>query len=704
MQADSESSVRAEPRDAKRLLAVPIESVRVVGERRARLLRRLELRTAGDLLFNFPRDYQDLSDERTIAELEEGELISVRGTVAEVATSGSGFGKSRVAILLADETGQLRATWFNQPFMAKRFSEGQHLLLTAKPKQRGMMWEMSHPQVTWLAAEELADEPRKLLPVYSLTEGLSQYHMRRMVEAVVEEFADVPEEVFPQSLLSKYQLSPLTQALHDIHHPEDQEALDSARRRFVFQELFVLQLAVSIRRGQQRELSAPELLASAKIDARIRRLLPFELTASQDAAIREVAADMALDRPMNRLLQGDVGSGKTIVALYALLVAVAHGCQAALMAPTEILARQHAKTLASLLEASRVRFAVLTGGMPKRERDDLLQKITAGELDVVLGTHAIIQEDVRFKNLGLVVVDEQHKFGVRQRAALRQEEHSPHYLVMTATPIPRTLTMTLFGDLDVSTLRELPAGRQPVNTYLIEADRQATWWQFVRDRLREGRQAYVVAPLVDESENIAAPSVAQAFEQLTNGELEAFRTGLLHGRMSSAEKQQTMADFHAGKIQVLVSTTVIEVGVDVSNATVMTVSGAERFGLAQLHQLRGRVGRGKHPGFCGVLIGETSDRGRERIEAFSNSTDGFALAELDFEMRGPGDLFGTQQHGLPPLRIADLQRDRELLEEARREAQLLVAADPGLKHENHARLRSQMLIRYGKALDLGDVG
>ena len=397
-------------------------------------------------------------------------------------------------------------------------------------------------------------------------------------------------------------------------------------------------------------------------------------------------------------------AGKTIVALYAMLVAVAHGKQAALMAPTEILARQHADTLAGMLEASRVRFAVLAGGTTKRERSELVKKIVDGEIDVVLGTHAIIQDSVRFHNLGLVVVDEQHKFGVRQRAALRQADQSPHYLVMTATPIPRTLTMTLFGDLDVSTLAELPSRRQPVNTYLVAFNEQERWWQFVRDRLREGRQAYIVAPLVDESGTISAPSVAEAFEQLTNGELEAFRMGLLHGRMSSTEKQQAMEDFRDGETQVLVSTSVIEVGVDVTNATVMTVAGAERFGLAQLHQFRGRVGRGSHPGFCGVLMGEMSELSRERLEAFASSTDGFALAELDFELRGPGDLFGTQQHGLPPLRIADLKRDRDVLEAARREAQLLIASDPGLQHADHSKLRRQMLARYGQALDISDVG
>ncbi len=690
--------------DAKALLNTPVENVRGVGRPRAGLLAKLGIRSASDLLFDFPRDYLDLSHEGPIVELDEGELQTVRGVVTEVAATSSGFGKSRVSILLQDPSGHLRATWFNQPFMRNKFREGQALLLTAKPKMRGMMWEMSHPQVTYLAEEETASEGKRMLPIYSLTEGVSQYYMRRMVEAAVKEFADVPEEVFPTNLLQQCDLLPLTAAIRTIHAPEDEESLGRARRRFIFQELFVLQLALSIRRAQQQSLQAPPLPATTKIDARIRRLLPFDLTASQRAAIGEVSADMALGRPMNRLLQGDVGSGKTIVALYAMLVAVAHGKQAALMAPTEILARQHAETLASLLEASRVRFAVLAGGMAKRERVELLEKIAAGEIEVVLGTHAIIQENVRFAELGLVVVDEQHKFGVRQRAALRQADQSPHYLVMTATPIPRTLTMTLFGDLDVSTLTELPEGRQPVNTYLVEPDKQDRWWQFVRDRLREGRQAYVVAPLVDESETVSAPSVAEAFEQLTNGELEAFRMGLLHGRMSSAEKQQAMEDFRDGETQVLVSTSVIEVGVDVSNASVMTVAGAERFGLAQLHQFRGRVGRGNHPGFCGVLLGEMSELSRERLEAFASSTDGFALAELDFELRGPGDLFGTQQHGLPPLRIADLNRDRELLEEARREAQLLIAADPGLQHALHAKLRHQMLARYGKALDISDVG
>ena len=710
--ATPESPSLAEPETdrARHLLFTPVEQVRGIDPGRAGRLHRLGLHTASDLLFHFPRDYQDLSDERSIVDLEEEKLQSVCGEVVEVAARSTGFGKSQVRVLLSDGTHYLRAIWFNQPFMQRKFSQGQRVIFSAKPRFRGSVWQMSHPRVTWLGDDSERPEG-DLLPLYSLTEGISQYQMRRCVRTAVEDYTDLLEEVFPPVLLERLELLPLREAVRLIHQPMDADGLVRARRRFIFQELFVLQLALSVRRDRFQQLTAPSLPATAKINARIRRLLPFELTASQERAIGEVAADMALDRPMNRLLQGDVGSGKTVVALYAMLVAVAHRWQAVLMAPTEILARQHARTLKNLLEASRVRYALLTGGLSQGERREILANLAEGRLDLAIGTQAIIQSDVTFGRLGLVVIDEQHKFGVRQRAALRDSDNSPHYLVMTATPIPRTMSMTLFGDLDISTLSELPRGRQPVNTYLVAPERQGRWWAFVRDRLREGRQAYVIVPLVDESETIDAPSVAEAFEQLTNGELEAFRLGILHGRMPSAEKDQTMLDFVEGRTQVLVSTTVVEVGVDVPNATVMTVAGAERFGLSQLHQLRGRIGRGIHPGFCGVLVGETDesaeetrDPARERLESFAASTDGFALAELDFQLRGPGDLFGTQQHGLPPLRIANLLRDRELLSEARREAQLLVAADPGLKHADHARLRRQMLTRYGRALDISDVG
>lgn len=687
------------------VLATPVEFVRGVGPQRAELLHRLEIRSAGDLIFFFPRDYEDLTDYRDIGDLDEENVQTIRGQVVEIDGRSSGFGKSIVGVLVRQGNHYLRALWFNQPFMREKFAEGQHVLFSGKPRFKGGRWEMAHPRVTWLDGPE--DQPEmRLLPLYPLTEGLSQYQVRKMVASAVEHYGHVLEEVFSAELLQQYDLMPLAEALPAIHSPQDAQQLERARRRFVFQELFILQLAVVARRWQQQVgFRAPPLVATPDIHARIQRLFPFEWTAGQQAAIAEVAADLAGETPMNRLLQGDVGSGKTVVALYAMLVCVARGYQAALMAPTEILARQHAETLASLLRASRVRYLLLVGGMTAKERAAALADIAVGKIDLVIGTHAVVQEDVRFAKLGLVVIDEQHKFGVRQRAALRQGEQSPHYLVMTATPIPRTISMTLFGDLDVTTLREMPPGRQEVRTYVVGAAEHGRWWHFVREKLQAGRQAYVVAPLVDESENIAAASVAEAFERLSNGELAAFRVGIIHGRMSPVEKEEAMARFRAGDTQVLVSTSVIEVGVDVPNACIMVIDSAERFGLAQLHQLRGRVGRGKLAGFCAVMAGEElTEQAQARLDAFAKMNDGFELAEMDFQLRGPGDLFGTQQHGLPPLRIADLRRDQKILDEARREAKKLFAADPGLKDPGHARLRRQMLVRYGNALDLSDVG
>jgi ATP-dependent DNA helicase RecG len=408
--------------------------------------------------------------------------------------------------------------------------------------------------------------------------------------------------------------------------------------------------------------------------------------------------------PMNRLLQGDVGSGKTVVAVYAMLLAVAHGYQAVLMAPTEVLARQHALTLKRLLAASQVRRAELTGGLPARERGAIVEQIAAGQIDLVVGTQAILQDDVRFARLGLVVIDEQHKFGVRQRAMLKNSGPDPHYLVMTATPIPRTMTMSVFGDLDVSTLSDSPPGRQKINTYLAEEDKRARWWEFFRKKLREGRQGYVVAPLVEESDQFAAVSLEETYETLANGELEEFRLALIHGRMTSEEKDAVMDRFRRGEVQVLVCTSVVEVGVDVPNATLMTIESGERFGLAQLHQLRGRISRGAFPGFCCVFAAPQTEEAQERLKAFVSSTDGFQLAEIDFRLRGPGELFGTRQHGMPPFRIADLLRDADILAEARQDALELVAIDPGLAQSEHAVLRERMLARYGKALELGDVG
>jgi ATP-dependent DNA helicase RecG len=563
---------------------------------------------------------------------------------------------------------------------------------------------MVHPNVEYLPDDAEAPSGR-ILPVYSLTEGLHQHQMRRIAENVVQSCAAAVPEAFPEEILKEHRLAPIHTALPEIHNPASRESLQEARRRFIFQELFILQLALALRKQWLSvDAAAPPLPVDAKIDARIRRLFSFRLTDDQERAIAEIAADMARPHPMNRLLQGDVGSGKTVVAVYAMLAAIAHGRQASIMAPTEILARQHFETFSRLLEHARVRMTLLTGALTPAQRKRILEKISQGEIDLVVGTQAIVQSGVEFARLGLVVIDEQHKFGVQQRSALKQAGLAPHYLVMTATPIPRTVALSLYGDLDLSTLRESPPGRQPVRSYLAEEQQRGKWWDFFRRKLNEGRQGYIITPLVEESETIDAANVQQVFSDLSQGELNGFRLDLLHGRMSPEEKAAAMDRFRSGQTQTLVSTPVVEVGVDVPNATVMTIEGGERFGLAQLHQLRGRISRGSHPGFLSVFASPQTDEARQRLEAFIHHASGFDLAEIDFQLRGPGDIFGAQQHGLPHFYIADLQRDTALLEEARRAAQALVAADPRLHDPRHERLRKLALTRYGQALELGDVG
>lgn len=685
-------------------LLTPVQYLKGVGPQRAELLERLGLRRAVDLLFFFPRGYQDMSELRAIPQLEENVPVSVCGTVEEIDDRNTGTGRSMLGVLIRQETQFLRSLWFNQPHMRQKFNVGQRVLLSGKPRLNGLRWEMTHPRVEILAVGE--DPPSgRILPTYSLTEGLTQPALRRIVGSIVELYADFVEEVLPESFLIEKKLPSIATALRQVHAPSDNEQLEQARHRFIYQELFFMQLALGLRRHKlQLEQRSPALPATAKIDARIRRLFPFELTADQQRAIGEISHDMQREHPMNRLLQGDVGSGKTVVAEYAMLLAVAHQHQAALMAPTELLARQHVRTLSRDLRASRVRIALLTGSLSAPERRATLEQIASGEIDLIIGTHAIVQAAVQFQRLGLVIIDEQHRFGVNQRAALRQAGLDPHYLVMTATPIPRTISMTLFGDLDVSTLKQTPPGRQAVHTYLGEEGQRAKWWEFFRKKLREGRQGYVIAPLVDDSTDLEVLSVESAFENLANGELEAFRIGVLHGRQSTEEKEAIMQAFNAGELQVLVATSVVEVGIDVPNATLMTIEGGQRFGLAQLHQLRGRVSRGSHPGYVCVYASANSEEAQQRLQAFVRTTDGFELAESDFQMRGPGDLFSLKQHGLPPFRIADLTRDSEILDEARTDARRLLNTTPNLDSDEWHTVKQRVLLRYGGAMELGDVG
>ena len=677
-----------------------------MGPHRAERLAKIGLHTARDIVFFFPRDYRDLTSLTNIRDLEEGPVFRLVGTVEEIDMRNAGVGRSMLGVLVKQENEYVRAVWFNQPYIAKRLHRGDRIVLTGSAKTTGFRWEMHHPKVEPLIGDSMPDTGFQ--PVYRLTDGISQHAMQELVRNTVEQFADEVAEVFSDALLERFELLPIAKAVRMIHSPKSAEDLQQSRFRFAYQELFTMQLALAMRHASVTQSLCPALPCDGKIDARIKRLLPFELTDGQQQVIGEITRDMANEKPMNRMLQGDVGSGKTMVAAYAMLVAIANKHQAAIMAPTEILARQHFHTMSSLLANSHVKIGLLTGSLKAAARREVLEQIKSGEVNLVIGTQAIVQDAVVFQRLGLAVVDEGHRFGVKQRARMRQGEGSdslePHYLVMTATPIPRSVSMTLFGDLNVSILRELPEGRQPVHSYVGTEDKRAAWWEFTRKKLREGRQAYVIAPLVDEKADSDVSSVEQLYESLCSEELDAFRVDLLHGRMSNNEKQEAMRRFRSGETQVLVATSLVEVGVDVPNASVMTIENAERFGLAQLHQLRGRIGRGKHPGFVCVFSPSDSPDARQRLEAFAGTTDGFELAEIDFRLRGPGDLFSTRQHGLPKLRVADLLNDQEILEQAREDARQLLAEDPELKAEGISELRRRVTMRYGKSLQFGDVG
>lgn len=723
------------PLSSKDLLR-PLQYVAGVGPDRADLLAKLELRTVADVLFNFPRTYEDLTTTVRIDQLSDGVEATVVGLVHSVERQVTRAGKVIVGVLIAQDQHMMRALWFNPTFGIKDLHKGIWVAVRGTPKRKTMRWEMIHPKIMRLdlpsapsleqlakpglrgadvaAASSRPDDSSadsiwlgKYRPVYGLTEGLSQRDMRRITTNIVRRYAELLEEALTADLIEKHGLCSITQAVQGIHCPEQAADVTAAQARLVYQELFALQLGLAMRRYRMTvNAQAPVLEDSAKIRGRILRLFPFELTSDQQLAIDQVCSDMGRTTPMNRMLQGDVGSGKTVVAIYSLLLCVAHGYQAALMAPTEILARQHFNTLQKQLKSSRVRIGLLTGSLTSVERTKLESELAAGQIDILVGTQSLVRGNIPWQKLGLVIIDEGHKFGVKQRAKLKQGGNDPHYLVMTATPIPRSAAMTLFGDLDLSVIRQTPPGRQPVKSYLVEMEKRESWWNFVRQQIEMGRQAFVVVPRIEtQTEDDQTVTATKMFEELTAGALHGLRVELLHGQMTSADKQRIMKSFHRGLTQALVSTTVIEVGIDVPNANCMAICSPQRLGLSQLHQLRGRVGRGSHAGYVGLVLDEsTTSETRDRLQLFCRTSDGFELAEADLKIRGPGDLFGTRQHGLPPLLIADLFRDQEWLVKARNDAQALVQADPELTDPSRKRLRQLVLAKYGKVLELGDVG
>jgi ATP-dependent DNA helicase RecG len=696
-------------------LNTSVQFLRGVGPERMKLLANLGILTVEDLLWNLPRDVLDLTNVRRAAELRAGELQTVRGRVVDRDARMTGNGRHLVGVLLDSDGQYVRGLWFNQSWMLHKFQDGESVLFSGKPKKNAGRWEFSHPRVQWLGDGD-AETTGEILPRYSLTEGLSQDQMRRIVRAAVEQFVEFVADPLPEKLRTQLKVCGLREAIRAIHLPTTLEDYESGRRRLIFDDLFEFQLGLALRRRTWKtRAAAPVLPTTAKIDARIRRLFPFTFTQGQNRAVTEISRDLGAGEAMHRLLQAEVGAGKTAVALYAILVTVAAGHQAVLMAPTEVLANQHWATIDAALAQSRVRRTLLTGGLSSRERRETLAGIADGSISLTVGTQAVIQKDVAFANLGLVVIDEQHKFGVLQRAIFSKQNGSkgpadlaPHVLVMTATPIPRSLCLTQFGDLDLTTISDTPPGRQKVITSRVsDAATRIRAWDFVKEQLAKGRQAYVICPRIEATaEDVSqrpAASAEEVFKSLSAGTLQKFRVGLIHGRLDSELKAAGMAAFANGKIDVLVSTTVVEVGIDVPNATLMVIDEAHRFGLSQLHQLRGRISRGKFQGYCFLFSDSDSPESLRRLTALESMSDGFKIAEADFEIRGPGDVLGTRQHGELPLRIADLARDTALLAETREAAFELVRSGE-FDQPELVPLKSKVLERFGKALDLPQTG
>ncbi len=682
---------------------MPVQYVKGVGPARAKTFAELGVETVGDLLEYFPRDWNFLPEPTKIGRLQPNETVTVIGMIES--TDYQSYRRNPMfEAMIADDTGVCRVLWFHGGFLRDQLEPGQIVMISGKVTLYKHQLQLTNPKFQVLDEEHTQSPEHLSGGVYPACKGLSSGQIKKIISRVRDAADQLVPEFYDKPFLKKANLVGRKDAFRWIHMPPDEEKLAQAKRRLKYDELFLMQLGLALRRHKvQHYAAAGECTCTDEIDSRIRRRFPFLLTEDQNDSIAEIAADMGRSQPMNRLLQGDVGSGKTVVALYAALLAVANKMQVAIMAPTEILAGQHSLSIERYLRKSNVERILITGGLTGKKRSEVLDRINSGAIDIVVGTVALLQADIEFNNLGLVVIDEQHKFGVHQRAQLRKQA-TPHCLVMTATPIPRTLAMTAFGDLDVSVIKHSPPGRGAVVTRWVDRRHRQKAYEFIRERLRAKKQAYFVYPRITTVEQGGDVKAAtDEWKYLSEEVFPEFTVELLHGQMPSEKKQQIMSEFRKGKIDVLVSTVVVEVGVDVPNATIMVIEGADRFGLAQLHQLRGRIGRSEAKSYC-LLFAETeNETATSRLEIMTRSNDGFEIAEHDLRLRGPGEMFSTRQHGLPDLKIANIVDDYDLLVVARRNAFDLVSQDPMLVKAEHKSIRRALLAKFGDALGLADV-
>ncbi|QJA09212.1 ATP-dependent DNA helicase RecG [Romboutsia sp. CE17] len=673
-------------------LKMDIQYVKGIGPKRAYKLNKLGIFTLKDLLYYFPRQYEDRNNLKKIAQLQNEDKATIKAVILGITNSNPKKGMTLTKVDIKDETGYAKLVFFNQPYISNAFKSGDTILVFGKVKKEFKNIELSSCEI-----EHLSNAPKntcKIMPIYPLTFGVTNKEIMSIIKSVLSNKELVIKEYLPKTIIDKYKLCSIDYAIKNIHAPSSKENFKIALYRIIFEEFLILQLGLFMFKNGVTEVEGIKFEENDKLKDIIDSL-PFKLTKAQNRALNEIIEDMQSSKVMNRLVQGDVGSGKTVVALLALANCVLNGYQGALMAPTEILAEQHYISLTETLKEFGMNVELLVGSLTKKQKEKVLDRVKNKEIDILIGTHALIEDKVEFNNLGIVITDEQHRFGVRQRGKLSDKGNNPDVLVMTATPIPRTLALILYGDLDISIIDELPPGRQPIDTIAVSKDkRDRAYNNLVRAEVEKGRQVYIVCPLVEESESIEAKAAVELVEELKQEYFSDLKVGLLHGKMKATEKDNIMKSFKNKELDILVSTTVIEVGVNVPNATLMIIENAERFGLAQLHQLRGRVGRGKHKSYCILIYASKSEVCRQRMSIMEETNDGFKISEKDLEIRGPGEFFGTRQHGLPELKIANIFKHMKILKIAQQEARYIIGEDSKLQNSKNKLLKNEIIDKF----------